>query len=202
LIGRVLACYRRPMKRCAFVLVLWSAACSSSTPPPEVEPAEPAKAADVPGAKVAAPANKTKRDATQEELFGVNVEDPYRWLEDEKAPDVKVWMAERDEAARAHLAKLTGRDAIAGELKDLLYVDWRSAPAKRGKRFFYTARTKEQEKSIVYWQEGEKGAAKVLLDPNAMSSDGSVSLGAWVPTWDGKTVAYMIKGHNADESTL
>jgi prolyl oligopeptidase len=137
-----------------------------------------------------------------EELFGVKIEDAHRWLEDEKSPEVKAWMAARNEAARAHLAKLPGREQLAAQLKDLLYVDWRSAPKKRGKKIFWASRKKDQEKAVVYWQEGENGEAKILLDPNTMSADGSISLGTWVPTWDGKKVAYLIKGNNADESTL
>jgi prolyl oligopeptidase len=188
------------MKRSAFALLLSSAACASSTP----EPIEPVQTTEPPPAETKKPeaSGKTKRDAIAEELFGVKVEDPYRWLEDEKSPQVQAWMQERDKAAREHLAKLSGREAIAAELRDLLYVDWRSAPAKRGDRFFYSARREDQEKAVVFWHQGEAGEPKVLLDPNTMSSDGSVALGSWIPTWDGKRVAYLLKGSNADESTL
>lgn len=188
------------MKRAVF-LALFFAACKSSTPevPPPAQPEVKPEAQPDPGA--AQGATETQ-PVVVEELFGVKVEDPFRWLENEKAPDVQKWMVERNDAARAHLSKLPGRDALVGQLKDLLYVDWRSAPAKRGKRLFWAARKKDQEKAVVFWQDGDKAEVKVLLDPNTMSKDGSVSLGAWVPSWDGKKVAYLIKGNNADESTL
>src|SRR5690349_3737091 len=73
-------------------------------------------------------------------LHGVTVPDPYRWLEDVKSPEVKAWMDAQDHYARERLAKLPGRDALEQRLKELFYVDSISAPAHRGKRYFYSRR--------------------------------------------------------------
>ncbi len=139
---------------------------------------------------------------TTDVLFGQKVADPYRWLEDEKAPEVVKWVDAQDKLARAELAKLPERDAIASRLKELLYIDSLSAPRKRGKRYFYSRRHADKEKAIVYVKDGEKGKERVLLDPNAWSADGTTSLGTWVPSWDGKKVAYAQRANNADEATL
>ena len=135
-------------------------------------------------------------------MHGVSVSDPYRWLEDVKSPEVKSWMDAQDHYARERLAKLPGHEALAQRLRELFYVDSISAPAHRGKRYFYSRRHADREKAVIYWKEGEHGEEHVLLDPNTMSKDGSTSVGTWAPSWDGKRVAYALHVNNADEATL
>jgi prolyl oligopeptidase len=143
-----------------------------------------------------------KPGSVTETLFGTAVKDPYRWLEDDKDPAVKAWMAAQDRLARAELGALPERDAIAARLKALMYVDDLSAPAHRGARYFFTRRSAAQEKGVVYFKEGKAGAEQVLLDPNTWSVDGSSSLGNWTVSPDGKQVAYTVHENNGDEATL
>ncbi len=142
----------------------------------------------------------TRIDAIVDTVHGVQVADPYRWLEDEKSAEVQAWMDVQDDYARAELAKLPGRAELAERLKKLFYYDAISAPAHRKGRFFYTRKHADKEKTIVYWTQGEAGAEQVLFDPNAWSSDGSVGLGGWWPSHDGKYVAYAKKLNNSDET--
>jgi prolyl oligopeptidase len=144
----------------------------------------------------------TRIDDVKDVLFGVTVRDPYRWLEDQKSPEVQKWMHAEDKLARDYLHGLPGRDAIEARLRQLYYVESVSAPIHRGHRYFYARTHVDKEKAIYYWREGEHGAEKVLLDPNTMSADGSTSLGLVRPSWDGKRVAYTLKRNNSDESTL
>jgi prolyl oligopeptidase len=111
-------------------------------------------------------------------------------------------MKAEDDLARGELHKLPERDAIAERLKKLSYIESLSAPTHRGKRFFYRRRHVDREKPIVYWKEGKDGAEHVLLDPNTWSKDGSVSLGDFRPSWDGKLVAYTVRKNNSDEATM
>jgi len=135
-------------------------------------------------------------------LHGVQVADPYRWLEDAKNPEVAQWVSEQDELARAQLSKLPGRDSIAARLKELFYVENMGTPRRLGGRLFYPRREATKEKFAVYWREGKSGAENVLLDPNTWSADGSVSLGVWSVSYDGRKVAYTVKGNNSDEASL
>ncbi len=138
--------------------------------------------------------------------------DPYRWLEDGNGADVMRWTDEENRLARAYLAALPGRDALAARLKELSYVENEGTPRHDGNRWFYPRREAGKEKYAVYWREGRPSADanrggpesrdRVLLDPNAWSTDGSVSLGIWSVSWDGKRVAYTVKSHNSDEATL
>src|SRR5512141_5402 len=144
----------------------------------------------------------TRTTEVTEVRHGVTVRDPYRWLEDEKSPEVQAWMKAQDDFTRQKLASLPERSAIAARLKELLYVDTLGAPIHRGTRYFFSRRHADREKSIVYWKEGADGAEKVLLDPDGWSPDGSAGLGAWSVSWDGARVAYGKKLNNSDEATL
>ena len=146
---------------------------------------------------------KTRTDGVTDTLFGVTTTDPFRWLEDQKADEVQKWLGAQDAFARAKLKSLPERDAIAERLKELFFVESRGVPSKAGKRYFFSKREGQQEKSVVYWREGKtEGTEKVLLDPNAWAKDGSVSLGSYEPSLDGKLVAYTKKGNNTDEATI
>ena len=158
---------------------------------------------DVSPVKKLLPYPDNHADATVgESVFGVDVKDPYRWLEDATKSSVKTWSDLQDALARTELLKHPEREAIAKRLTELLYVDALSAPRKRKDRYFYSRRHADKEKAIVYVRVGEKGAEKVLFDPNAWAADGNMSLGTWVPSWDGKKVAYAVRKNNSDEATL
>ena len=143
----------------------------------------------------------TRTDDITDTIHGKQVRDPYRWLEDEKSDEVQKWMTAQDEFARAELAKYPAREQIAGRLKELFYYDAISAPVHKKGRFFYTRKHADKEKTVVYWKQGEKGAEKVLFDPNTWSTDGTMGLGGWWPSHDGRYVAYSVKENNSDETT-
>jgi prolyl oligopeptidase len=161
------------------------------TPPPEPTPVV---------ARPQRPWPDTRREDIVDTLHGVKVADPYRWLEEEKKPEVQSWMDAQDDYARAEIAKLPGRDVLVARLKELFYYDSIGAPAHRKGRYFFTRKHKDKEKTVVYWKQGERGKAKVLFDPNTWSTDGTKGLGGWWPSWDGKLAAYAVKQNNSDES--
>jgi prolyl oligopeptidase len=191
-----------------FVLgaALFGLACTEEAPPatpPQPEAPPPAPATTTAAHAVPALAYPATRAVDQKDtLFGVEVKDPFRWLEDVKSPEVQQWMKDEDALARGYLAKLPERDAIAARLKELYYIDSLSAPHRRQNRFFYGRRLSTKEKRIVYWKEGKTGAEKTLLDPNVWTSDGSETLGGWWAAWDGQKVAYTVKKNNSDEATM
>ncbi len=172
------------------------------TPPAKLEPVKADVPADPAPPKTTLNYPATRSEAITDTLHGVPVRDPYRWLEDEKNPEVQAWMKAQDDFARAELAKLPERDAIAKRLRELYYIDSLSAPRSRKGRYFYTRRHADKEKAIVYWKDGKQGTEKVLFDPNTWSDDGSVALGGWEPSWDGKKVAYKVHPKASDEATL
>ncbi|MDP1829948.1 MAG: prolyl oligopeptidase family serine peptidase [Archangium sp.] len=128
--------------------------------------------------------------------------DPYRWLEDEKSPEVQAWMKTQDTFTRERIKELPARERLLARYRELYYLDSMGAPIKRGGRYFYVRTHKNKEKAVVYWKQGATGEEKVLLDPNTWSTDNTISLGVWVPSWDGKKVVFAQKPNAADESTL
>src|SRR5438552_2869204 len=125
--------------------LLASVACGGSEPTP-VAPAPPAPTAPVattpppsPPSAVARPAwaaeyPASRADDTKDVMFGAEVRDPYRWLEDVKSPEVQAWMKAQDDLTRSKLAAVPERAAIAARLKELFYVDSQSIPRTRGGR--------------------------------------------------------------------
>jgi len=144
----------------------------------------------------------TRRQDVADDLHGVRVPDPYRWLEDVKSPDVQAWMKKRDDEARAALAALPLRSAFEKRFRELYYIDAISPPSREGKRYFYSRRHADREKTVHYVREGEKGAEQVLLDPNTLSADGSISVSGLVPSKGGRYLAYMLSKNNSDDATL
>ncbi len=128
--------------------------------------------------------------------------DPFRWLEDEKSPEVQAWMKVQDTFARERIKELPDREALLTRYRELYYLDSMGAPVRRGGRYFYVRTHKDKEKAVVYWKQGATGEEKVLFDPNTWSTDNTVSLGVWNPSWDGKKVVFAQKPNAADEATL
>jgi len=137
-----------------------------------------------------------------DELHGTKVPDPYRWLEDVKDPEVTKWMDAQDDYARAQLGALPRREALAKRLAELSYLDSVSAPYHRGSRYFYTRSHKDKEKAVYYVKKGENGAEEVLIDPNTLSTDGSISVHGTMPSHSGRYLAYKLSRNNADAATM
>jgi prolyl oligopeptidase len=144
----------------------------------------------------------TRRLELKDTFFGTEVEDPYRWLEDGKAPDVLAWIKAQDDFARSELRKLPGRDAMAARLRELYAVESIGVPTRRGKREFNTRRYADKEKTVVVVRDRRTGAEKILLDPNTWSADGGLSLAGWRTSWNGERIAYKVSRNNSDDSTL
>src|SRR5690606_8215339 len=114
---------------------------------------------------------------------------------------VQAWVRAQSAHSRRLLDALPTQAELTQRFSEILYLDAVSAPEVRGGQQFYTRRYKTKEKSILMVRP-EGGAERVLIDPNQMSADGSVSMGDWFVSWDGKKVAYALRENNADEATL
>jgi prolyl oligopeptidase len=186
------------------VFLLALLACSTPSPPvrstPPSQPPPPQSTQPLaPDAGSTPVATRTSPGA--DTLFGQRVLDPYRWLEDENSAEVQAWMAAQDKYARAFLDELPGRAALVKRLEALYYVGTIGVPVERGARLFYLKRDAHQEKAVLCFKDGEGGMERVLLDPNGWDG-GKTSLGEWVPSWDGKHVAFNQNPNHADEAVM
>ncbi len=191
------------MRRLLFAFVVAVAACGGSHHAPVPAPVEkPPAPVEKAAAKPAHDYPAATRGTVVDHLHGVDVADPYRWLEDDTAADTQAWMKAEDDYARAHLAALPGRAAFAARLGQLLRRDELEVPHRRGSRLFYERKLPDKDKRILYWREGDHGAEHVALDPNSWSTDGSTGVSGWYPSWDGRLLAYNVNLHGADAATM
>jgi prolyl oligopeptidase len=137
-----------------------------------------------------------------EEIHGVRIEDPYRWLEAGDSEEVKEWTARQNAFTEAFLSKLPGRERIRDRLDQLLRIGRLSVAVPAGGRYFYTKRTGTQNQPILYVRDGVNGPDRVLLDPNQLSEDGTIALDWWYVSDDGKKLAYGLSQSGSEESVL
>ncbi|MBI4494817.1 MAG: S9 family peptidase [Chloroflexi bacterium] len=137
-------------------------------------------------------------------LHGVEVRDPYRWLEADEAGDdrVQAWVAAQSAYARGMLDALPGHEALRERLASLLAIPNLGCPAVYGRRLFYQRRDGQQNQPLLYTREGDDGPERVLLDPNGFSQDGTVALDWFHPSRDGRLVAYGVSAGGDERSTL
>ena len=133
-----------------------------------------------------------------DDYFGTKVSDPYRWMEDIDAPEVKAWIDEENKLTRNVLDTVPGREQMHTRLTDLMNFERYTAPTRRGTRYFYSHNSGLQNQNVIYWQEGLIGEPQVLLDPNTMSSDGTVAISGISISDDGQLAAYSIADAGSD----
>jgi prolyl oligopeptidase len=132
---------------------------------------------------------------------GTTVADPYRWLEHADDPATRRWV-DAQNVLTASIVNTPRRAAIARRLTKLYDYPRVSAPLKRNGRYFYTLNEGLQNQPVLYVQEGLDGERRALIDPNALSPDGTVALTAVSPSDDGMLVAYALSRGGSDQQEL
>ncbi len=134
-----------------------------------------------------------------DDYHGTKVADPYRWLEEADDPETGRWVAEENALTREFLDGPV-RDALRERLAELYDYPRLSVPEHRGGRYFFFRNTGLQDQSVLFVREGAD--ERVLLDPNALSSDGTVALTLAAPTRDGRLLAYAISRSGSDRQEI
>ena len=139
-----------------------------------------------------------------EEQFGTRVADPYRWLENDVRtdPEVRAWVDAQNDVTNAYLKSLPGRDLFAARMKQLQNFERQGVPRKAGGRYFYTRNDGLQNQSTLWVREGMAAPARLLIDPNAWTTDGATALAEWVPSDDGRFLLYAEQDGGTDWRTL
>lgn len=133
--------------------------------------------------------------------FGTQVPDPYRWLEDDHSLDTKAWVEAQNKVTEAYFAGIPERTLIKERLTRLWNYEKFGAPRKHGAYYVYSYNTGLQNQSVLYLTERLEEKGRVLLDPNTLSQDGTVSLAGLVFSEDGKYMAYGLSKAGADVTT-
>ncbi|MEM9406963.1 MAG: prolyl oligopeptidase family serine peptidase [Acidobacteriota bacterium] len=119
---------------------------------------------------------QTKTVEVSDDYHGTEVADPYRWLEDLDGEETAAWVAEQNEISRPYLASLPARDEIKERLTAIWDHERYSSPFKEGDDYFYFRNDGLQNQSVLYRTASPEEDGEVVLDPNAFSEDGTVSL--------------------------
>jgi prolyl oligopeptidase len=155
----------------------------------------------------------TERQPVRETVNGVELVDPYRWLEGSAAPEVgspdgalDARVAEWTDAQNAHtrsvLDRLPGRESLETRLRELLGAGTVGAPELRGDRGFFLKRQGEQAQPVLYVRDLAGGPARPLVDPNALDPEGLTSLGWYEPSPSGDLVAFGLFRAGDENTTL
>jgi prolyl oligopeptidase len=129
---------------------------------------------------------------------GVEVPDPYRWLEDPQSPQSRQWIEAQNQVTFSYLEALPQRHQIHQRLTQLWNYERYSTPFKRGGRYFYFKNDGLQNQSVLYTLPSLEAEARVLLDPNTLSEDGTVALGGMAVSENGAYLAYGLSTAGSD----
>ncbi|HET6892786.1 MAG TPA: prolyl oligopeptidase family serine peptidase [Pyrinomonadaceae bacterium] len=127
----------------------------------------------------------------RDQLAERRISDPYRWME-EDTPALRRWVLAQHEYTMSQLSLLPARESIRRRLEELLRTDAIGTITKAGNRYFFHRRFKDQELAAVYCQDAPHGPTRLLLDPNQLSSDRTITLADTHPSPDGSLIAYRL----------
>jgi prolyl oligopeptidase len=147
---------------------------------------------------------KTKTGDTTDTYFGVTYNDPYRWLEDLKSPDVISWFKEQADLTNSTMSKISGRDELIAEWKklDKLQPPVYYSPIKENGRIFYQKRFPGEKVSKVYYREGIQGKEQMLFDPLTFIPGKILSVQQIIPSYDAKKLVIAYSESGAEVSTI
>lgn len=142
---------------------------------------------------------KADRDETVvDDYFGTKVADPYRWLENDTSAETNAWVEAQRALTNEYLSHIPLRAKLKDRLTQIADYEKYGVPSKRFGKYFYSKNDGLQNQSVYYMQDANGGEPEVLLDPNKLSDDGTVSLGGMSMSHDGKYLAYTIQRSGSD----
>ncbi len=140
---------------------------------------------------------QTQKGTQVDDYFGTKVNDPYRWLEDDRSSETTDWVKKQNEQTYSYLEKIPFRNDIKARLEKLWNYEKISAPFVEGDFTYFYKNNGLQNQSVLY-RKNKWGKEEVFLDPNTFSKDGSTSLGGVDFSKDGSLVAYSISEGGSD----
>ena len=141
---------------------------------------------------------QTRKDSVVDDYHGTKVADPYRWLEDVDSPETRHWVEAENRITFAYLEQIPERERIRRRLTELWDYPKYGAPFKKGGRYFFFKNSGLQNQSVLYTQSTLTAEPEILLDPNTLSSDGTVALSILAFAEDGRTMVYGTSGSGSD----
>jgi prolyl oligopeptidase len=139
-----------------------------------------------------------RKGDTVDRYHGTEVADPYRWLEELDSDETRAWVEAENKITDAYLRSLPARDAIKARITRLWDYEKYTTPSQEGGRYFYGYNTGLQNQNVLYTTKSLGGEARVLIDPNKLSDDGTVALAGLSVSKDGNKLAYALAEAGSD----
>lgn len=135
---------------------------------------------------------------TVDTYFGVSVPDPYRWLENDTSAATASWVKAQNEITNNYLEHIPFRQDLLKRLTELANYERISAPFKKHGKYYFYKNDGLQNQSVLYVQDALNSEARVFLDPNKLSDDGTVALTSLSFSNNGKYAVYTISRSGSD----
>jgi prolyl oligopeptidase len=129
---------------------------------------------------------------------GTKVPDPYRWLEDDRSAETAAWVQAENKVTSAYLDAIPYRARIRERLEKLYNYPKLTSPSRKGDWYYFSRNDGLQNQSVLYRQKGLTGTPEVFIDPNKFSTNGTVKLGTFQISKDGRYAAYSISRGGSD----
>lgn len=144
----------------------------------------------------------TKKVKQTDKYFKTKVQDPYRWLEDDRSAETMQWVDEQNKVTFAYLNALPFRDELRERLLKLWDFPKMGVPFQKGDYLFYYQNSGTQNQSVLFCKNIYNQKEYSLLDPNKMSDKGTVSIGSISVSPDGQYLGYTISEGGSDWNTI
>ena len=144
----------------------------------------------------------TRKGDVVDDYFGAKVPDPYRWMEGLDSQETAEWVAAQNQVTFDYLGRLPMRERFKQRITELWDYPKVTIPVREGGRYFYQKNSGLQRQSPLYVRASLRSEPSLVLDPNVLSPDGTLSLAQWSPSPDGKLLAYGLSEGGADWQTL
>ena len=141
---------------------------------------------------------KAAKDGTVDEYFGVKVNDPYRWLENDTSAQTAAWVEAENKVTNAYLQKIPFRQKLLKRLTELANYEKITAPRKRHGKWYFYRNNGLQNQYVMYVMDELGSEPRTFLDPNTLSADGTVALKGVYFSHNGKWAAYSISRSGSD----
>jgi len=143
-----------------------------------------------------------KHSDVNESFHGVQVADPFRWLEDSTSADTRAFVSAQNEHTHTYLRSLPHRADIRARLEALWNYPKNFVPERAGNRYFFLKNDGLQNQPVLYVQDGRDGEPRVLLNPNTLSENGTVALSNATYSRDGSRMAYAVSTSGSDRQEV